>query len=127
MSTTKEHIIKAKHNLDLVNKLDSSYLDWQITAYFYAALHRVHAVMHFVGYGDDQFKHHQDVVAAVETNLPGSVSTAYESLLSLSYLARYRADIILNLDSFNIAQQNYISIVNACEQLAQVHMESSKV
>lgn len=46
MPQKHEHVAKAKHDEEFVNSLDLSttpYLDWAITALFYAALHYVEA------------------------------------------------------------------------------------
>jgi hypothetical protein len=43
LSTKQEHDDKADHNEYLVSTLDNPFFDWQVTALFYAALHRVEA------------------------------------------------------------------------------------
>lgn len=48
MPTTREHLARACQNLEFAKSFDlktTPYLDWVVTAYFYAALHLVDALL----------------------------------------------------------------------------------
>lgn len=48
MPTTPEHLARARQNLRFAESFDlktTAYLDWVVTAYFYAALHLVDALL----------------------------------------------------------------------------------
>jgi hypothetical protein len=48
LPASREHVARAKHNLTFARDVDlntTQYLDWVVTAYFYAALHWVDAVI----------------------------------------------------------------------------------
>lgn len=49
MPTTSEHLARVRQNIDFAKSLDwdtTPYLDWVVTAYFYAAVHLVDALLY---------------------------------------------------------------------------------
>lgn len=54
VATIKSHLAKAEHNKALAEFLkgQSDYLDWQVVAIFYAALHKVQAMLRVADYAE---------------------------------------------------------------------------
>ena len=96
MASFDEHIAQAKNNLAFlssVNQQVKNYLDWQVTACFYTAVHLVNA--HLSTHGLQYRKHHDvnfglnpDVQLSV-SKLPQDEYDAYIALQRLSRRSRY--------------------------------------
>lgn len=91
------HIEQAQRNLQflkIINEQAPTYIDWQVTTCFYAALHLINA--HIAKAGNMQFRNHSAVKNAISPSgnfgglkLPEEEYACYESLFSLSRRARY--------------------------------------
>ncbi|HEY1730727.1 MAG TPA: hypothetical protein VGG15_03215 [Terriglobales bacterium] len=91
MPTTHEHLARAKQNFEFANSFDldtTPYLDWVATAYFYAALHLVDALIWHIENADPE-DHSARHTYLRKWYLSG-ISTEYRSLKHLSEDARYR-------------------------------------
>ncbi len=99
MPQFNDHIKQSCRNLrflELINKSDSSYFDWQVTVCFYAAVHLVNAHLSLYGM---QYRKHVDVKDAINfknnnavskgTAFPEREYLAFTKLQSLSRRSRY--------------------------------------
>jgi hypothetical protein len=85
-----EHVAKAKHDEEFVNSLDVSttpYLDWAITALFYAALHYVEA--YFATMKRHSPDHRTRDSAIRRDSRIGGLYNDYSELKNFSINARY--------------------------------------
>jgi len=90
--TANEHLARVKHNVEFAKSFDwdtTPYLDWVVTAYFYAAVHLVDALL----YHKD--KVHGDLHSVRrkyirEKYYLRGIDTQFESLKDHSEDARYR-------------------------------------
>ena len=102
--TKAEHEQKAAHNEAFAAAVlagGAGYLDWVVTAYFYAALHWVEAFFHTHGGGfTSHAKRNQEVAA----RFPPAERDRYLTLYYYSLQARYDAvsvDRVLHDDALN--------------------------
>ena len=91
MPTEDEHLARVKQNLEFIKSFDldsTPYLDWVATAYFYAALHLVDALIWRIERADPE-DHTARRTYLRKWYLAG-ISPEYKSLKDLSEDARYR-------------------------------------
>jgi len=89
--TTPEHLARARQNFEFASSFDlntTPYLDWVATAYFYAALHLVDALIWQIE-GADPEDHSARHTYLRRWYLSG-ISVEYRDLKNLSEDARYR-------------------------------------
>ena len=93
MPNTREHLARARQNLAFAKTFDlktTPYIDWAVTAYFYAALHLVDAIL----FEKEQLSggKHEDRKQYIKTRpLPlAIVRDEYRTLKDHSEDARYR-------------------------------------
>jgi len=92
MPTSQAHLRQAQHNRDLIGALDptnTNFLDWVVTAAFYAALHRIEAwfaakELHF-----EEHTHRDDWLSRAK-ELRSVVWPRYKELEFQSRQARYQ-------------------------------------
>lgn len=92
MPTTEDHLARAKQNIQFAKSFDwksTPYLDWVVTAYFYAAVHLVDALLYH------QDKAHGDVHATRRVYMREKwylrgICQEFEDLKDHSEDARYR-------------------------------------
>ena len=92
MPTTSEHLVRAKQNIRFAESFDlktTPYLDWVVTAYFYAALHLVDALLYEKDHLNPELHEHRRDFVKGKWYLRG-ISTEYRSLKDHSEDARYR-------------------------------------
>lgn len=125
MPTSREHLARAKQNLKFAQSFDlktTPYLDWVVTAYFYAALHLVDALL--VAKGESPGARHEDRKEQVRTRsyLRG-IKDEYRALKDHSEDARYR---LITMTSLKI-EQKIIPLYEKIEVhiLAQLPKEES--
>ncbi len=113
MPTTSEHLARAKQNISFAESFDlktTPYLDWVVTAYFYAALHLVDGLLwekdHLV---PELHEHRRDYVRG-KWYLRG-ISSEYRSLKDHSEDARYR---LITMTSIKV-ENNIIPLYKAIE------------
>jgi uncharacterized protein (UPF0332 family) len=90
--TTAEHLARAKQNIRFAGSFDlktTPYLDWVVTAYFYAALHLVDALLYDKDHLNPELHEHRRDYVKGKWYLRG-ISTEYRSLKDHSEDARYR-------------------------------------
>lgn len=95
MATFDEHLTQAKRNIAFLEHLSSTgkFIDWQITACFYVAVHLANA--HIAKQEGKNFRAHIDVTDSLNPfkNYPSKVSetvfTSFQRLHNLSRKARY--------------------------------------
>jgi len=90
--TTSEHLVRAKQNIRFAESFDlktTPYLDWVVTAYFYAALHLVDALLYEKDHLNPELHEHRRDFVKGKWYLRG-ISTEYRSLKDHSEDARYR-------------------------------------
>ena len=95
MATFDEHLTQAKSNIAFLEHLSSTgkYIDWQITACFYVAVHLANA--HIAKQEGKNFRAHIDVTDSLNPfkDYPSKVServfTSFQRLHNLSRKARY--------------------------------------
>jgi uncharacterized protein (UPF0332 family) len=112
--TSREHLARAKHNLKFAQSFDlktTVYLDWVVSAYFYAALHLVDALL--VSKGEMPGETHELRKTQVrEKWFLRSISSEYRALKDHSEDARYR---LITMTSIRI-QQKIIPLYDAIEK-----------
>ena len=111
MATIKSHLAKAEHNKALAEFLkgQSDYLDWQVVAIFYAALHKVQAMLRVAGYTEMQTDSHVKVKNILNSEFT-DIGVDYTLLLSQSHVSRYDADYVTTVQDVNKAQSLLDSI-----------------
>lgn len=95
MATFEEHLAQAKSNIAFLEHLSSTgkYIDWQITACFYVAVHLANA--HIAKQESKNFRAHIDVTDSLNpfNDFPSKVSEpvfiSFQRLHNLSRKARY--------------------------------------
>jgi hypothetical protein len=98
--TTYEHLTRVTQNLEFAKSFDldtTPYLDWVATAYFYAALHLVDALIWHIERGDPE-DHTSRHTFLRKWYLTG-ISSEYRDLKHLSEDARYR---LITMTKFKI-------------------------
>lgn len=91
MSTTREHLARAKQNLQFAQSFEletTPYIDWVVTAYFYAALHLVDAIL----WERDRINpadHHDRNNLVRNKDYLKAIKTSYRTLKDRSEDARY--------------------------------------
>lgn len=92
MPTTSEHLARAQQNLRFAESFDlktTPYLDWVVTAYFYAALHLVDALLWEKDQLNPELHEHRRDCVKGKWYLRG-ISFEYRSLKDHREDARYR-------------------------------------
>jgi hypothetical protein len=99
LPTFDQHLNQANKNikhLELINKLESNCIDWQITVCFYTGLHIVNC--HLCGFGIE-YNTHTNTLSAINFTNPTSLTkvsedcyTSYRALQNLSRKSRYLID-----------------------------------
>ena len=111
MATIKSHLAKAEHNKALAEFLkgQSDYLDWQVVAIFYAALHKVQAMLRVADYTEMDTDSHVKVKNILNSEFT-DIGVDYTLLLSQSYASRYDADYVTTVQDVNKAWRLFDSI-----------------
>ena len=92
MPTTQEHLARAQQNVRFAESFDlktTPYLDWVVTAYFYAALHLVDALLWRKDRLNPELHEHRRDYVRQKWYLR-AISGEYRSLKDHSEDARYR-------------------------------------
>jgi hypothetical protein len=90
MPDAKQHIAQWQHNRRFAKTIDRTYLDWQVNAIFYTALHFVDAALCSLGL---VAANHEKRNELVKTNGSfASVRNQYLNLYRISRITRYDAD-----------------------------------
>ena len=120
-----DHTAQAKHNARvhaLINAHTPSYLDWEITATFYTALHLIDRHLQDMG---QQVHNHRSRLVAVRHHLP-SMYGPYNRLYSLSVKARYGGIGIVNSKSVRTARRAYEQLATAGDPRLDPHPDSAR-
>jgi hypothetical protein len=122
--TTSEHLARAKQNLCFAESFDlktTPYLDWVVTAYFYAALHLVDALLWEKDHlNPDLHEHRRDYVR--EKWYLRAISSEYRSLKDHSEDARYR---LITMTSSRV-EKTIIPLYKAIESHILPQVQNSK-
>ncbi len=90
---SSNHLTQAEHNAKLTSELSAEatdYVDWNITATFYEAVHYVDAYSATVDHsGTPPYASHKNREVWIQRNLPRSFMTDYRTLKNRSRDARY--------------------------------------
>lgn len=92
MPTTQEHLARVKHNIEFAKSFDwdkTPYLDWVITAYFYAAVHLIDALLHHKDNAHGDLHTTRRKLIREKSYLRG-IDMQFEQLKDHSEDARYR-------------------------------------
>ena len=121
MPTASEHLARAKQNLRFAESFDrktTPYLDWVVTAYFYAALHLVDALLWEKDRLNPELHEHRRDYVKQKSYLRG-ISPEYRSLKDHSEDARYR---LITMTSIRV-EKTVIPLYRAIENhiLPQIH------
>jgi hypothetical protein len=89
---TADHLARVRHNIEFARSFDwdtTPYLDWVVTAYFYAALHLVDALLFYKdgAHGDLHTTRRRYIR---EKSYLRGIEREFENLKDLSEDARYR-------------------------------------
>jgi hypothetical protein len=87
MATSSQHILRWKHNRELIPKIPNDYSDWIVTVVFYTALHAVEAVL--AKDGLDITSHRDRNKLLSTTGRYEYIRKHYMQLYSLSQTTRY--------------------------------------
>ena len=124
MPTTSEHRGRAKQNVRFAESFDlknTPYLDWVVTAYFYAALHLVDALLWEVD-GLNPASHLDRRVYVKDKPYLRPISSEYRSLKDHSEDARYR---LITMSSAKV-ENTIIPLYKAIENHILPQLQSSK-
>ena len=108
MPSYSEQSAHNKNAHDLLGTRSPEYLDWQITALFYSALHSFNH--HFELRGIRKPENHRQRSRLIARELP-STYDEYRNLKSLSEQARYGGRVEINDRSMESAFESYRKIV----------------
>ena len=97
MPGRQEHLAQAARNGKLADTLSSTeYLDWAVTAYFYAGVHLVESYLDIHGYHSRDHGERNEHIRAVPQLR--AVFKEYQALKTLSHQARYQVMPISPVD-----------------------------
>lgn len=108
MDVFDTHKAQYEHNKRFVKfgitNSNGSFYDWEVTAFFYAAVHLIEAVL-FKEYSVINIRTHEERRDYIETKPAfNSIKKDYFKLISLSHTARYSGYIEINEDDSYKAQ-----------------------
>ena len=114
MPSTQEHLARVRHNIEFAKSFDwdkTPYLDWVVTAYFYAALHLVEALLYHKNqrHCDVHTERRQTIRA---NSYLKSIDREFEKLKDHSEDARYR---LLTMTRIRL-ERNVIPLYEAIER-----------
>ena len=101
------HCEKSSHNIDTERYLHQQipkYVDWQVTAIFYSALHLVSN--HLKEKGIEVPERHGDMIKTLK-RLSGPLSKCYHTLYEKSRIARYSTKKEISEEDLKIVKNNF--------------------